>query len=94
MRDAYGSLDPSSVFRGLQRCAARGDDQVKQDTDGGAGIGLYMVYEYVDHLVINLRADEATEVIGLVELGLRQRDRRVSGKSINVFSAMPRASIA
>ena len=88
-RDAWGTLDQGAVLRGLRRCAARGEDQVRlQGDQGGAGIGLYMVYEYADHMVINLRPGVATEIIAIVELGLKQRDRRSTGRSLNVFAAI------
>jgi hypothetical protein len=93
VRDSYGSLNAQSVLRGLQRCAAQGEDQVRMaETAGGAGIGLYMIYQYADQLVINLRPGFATEFIAIVELGLKQRDRRTSGRCLNLFTTIDQRS--
>lgn len=84
--DPFGSLDPRTVVDYLGRCFRRGDDQISTRT-GGAGLGLFTVYELCSHVVINIAAGRRTEIIGLIDIASRYRDFAGRAKSFNIFMA-------
>ena len=84
--DPFGSLRPGDVQRYLAKCARGGTDQVNQG-DGGAGLGLYQVFEGLSHFVANIEPRRRTEVIGLLDLRDRYRDFVTQAKSLNIFVA-------
>jgi hypothetical protein len=89
-RDPFGSLKPERVLASLERCLRRGDDQLHHGP-GGAGIGLYLIYQFVDLLVVNIQADTATEFLGFVRLNPPPR-KIDQGKTLNIFNLpVPRA---
>jgi hypothetical protein len=83
-RDPFGSLD---VKRVLERLA----DHIKakqaevSDGPGGAGIGLYVTYRAVDHLIINVEPGVATEFIALIDVTAPYREHVTRPRSLNVF---------
>jgi hypothetical protein len=82
--DPFGSLDPMRVRTALARCLRKGPDQVAQE-GGGAGIGLYMVFQYMRELVVNVAPGRATEFIGIVDMTLNSRSFCEQARSLNVF---------
>lgn len=84
--DPFGSLGPSTIVDYLGRCFRRGADQISQRS-GGAGLGLFTVYEACSQLVVNIAAGRRTEVIGLIDIRGRFRDFAERPKSLNVFVA-------
>ncbi len=82
--DNFGALDRKTVVDHLERCAARGPNQVRYD-GGGAGIGLYMLFRYSSQLDFHICPGEKTEVIALVSLSKRLREYEMSGPCINFF---------
>jgi hypothetical protein len=79
--DAFGSLDVSKTLKSLARCVRGGEDQISQGP-GGAGLGVYLAYQQLDHLVINLHPNKRTEFIGVTDLG---RPEVKPGKSFSLF---------
>jgi anti-sigma regulatory factor (Ser/Thr protein kinase) len=84
-RDPFGSLDPDNLLRSLRRCADIESNGVRTDGQGGAGIGLFIVYRFADHMVVNLSPGHATEFIAVVDLSLKGRDRSETARSLNMF---------
>ncbi|MBA3394367.1 MAG: hypothetical protein H0T89_17100 [Deltaproteobacteria bacterium] len=82
--DPYGSLTSGTVLQYLAKCFRKGTDQLDQK-DGGAGLGLYQVFESVTQFVVNLDLGKQTEIIGLIDFRGRYRDFVVRPKSINIF---------
>lgn len=84
VRDFFGSLDPARLLGCLSRGVAMGDDQVESKT-GGLGVGLYQVFNFMHHLVVNIAPGECTEMIGLLDATRSYRQYSERAKSLNVF---------
>lgn len=84
-RDPFGSLRPERFRHTLARCLRRGSDQVNQ-ASGGAGIGLYMAFQYLQHLIVNIAPNCATEVIGITDLTTPAAAMSTAPRSVNVFT--------
>lgn len=82
--DPFGSLDARRVSDYLTKCFRRGDDQIDSKA-GGAGLGLYYMFESLSHFVINIAIRRRTELIGLVDITPTYRDYARRSKSFNVF---------
>jgi hypothetical protein len=82
--DPFGSLSPGHLQDHLARVFRRGEDQVNQ-SGGGAGVGLYQVFESLSHFVINIEPGVRTEMIGLIDVSGSYRTFASSGKSFNIF---------
>jgi hypothetical protein len=83
-RDPFGSLTEERLLDYLGKCLRRGDDQV-DSKDGGAGLGLYHIFEAVSHLVVNIAPGRRTEIIGLIDVQGTYRDFARASKSFNIF---------
>lgn len=81
VRDPFGTLAPQQVTDYLAKCFRRGDDQV-DSKQGGAGLGLFFVFERFTHFALNIAPGRSTEAIGLLEI---DPARRGEDKSFNVF---------
>jgi len=84
VRDDFGSISVDTILTYLSRCLRRGQDQINL-SKGGAGIGLYQVFEALSQFVINLECKKRTEVIGIIDIRGTYRDFTRSGKSFNLF---------
>lgn len=82
--DPFGSLGARTIVDYLGRCFRRQDDQIS-DRSGGAGLGIFTVYEACSQLIVNIEAGERTEMIGLIDIRGRFRDFVERPKSLNVF---------
>lgn len=86
VHDPFGSLSPKQVLDYLAKCFRQGEDQL--DTkEGGAGLGLYYVFEHCSHFALNIAPQRMTEAIGLVELKGSFRGHAGRAKSFNLFLA-------
>jgi hypothetical protein len=84
--DPFGSLTRGAIFDHLSKCFRGGRDRTELGPES-AGIGLYLCFEALSHLVINLSPGRRTEVIGLIDVRDRYLDYVNMGKSFNVFEA-------
>jgi hypothetical protein len=82
--DPFGSLSGEKVLDYLSKCFRKGSDQIDKKA-GGAGLGLYYIFEGVSHFVVNVAPRRRTEVIGLLDVRGKYRDFAARGKSFNVF---------
>jgi hypothetical protein len=82
--DPFGALAPDlSLVHLVESFRSR---QVKPDSSkGGAGLGLFMCFDSLNHMVLNLCHKACTEVIGLIDVRGDYRDFVRRGKSFNVF---------
>lgn len=87
--DPFGSLPPSKVLDYLSKCFRKGEDQI-DSKDGGAGLGLYKLFNLLQHFVVNIEPHVRTETIGLLDVTKSYREFAVRGKSFNLFVAQPR----
>lgn len=71
--DTFGRLTKEKVLTYLHKCFTDPEHQVS-DREGGAGLGLYMIYNLVHQFVINIRKGEMTEVIALFLVNKKKRE--------------------
>lgn len=84
--DPFGSLQAETVVAYLGKCFRKGSDQI-DDKQGGAGLGLYYLFEMLSQFVVNIRPGERTEIIGVIDVRGRYREFSDRAKSFNVFLA-------
>ena len=84
--DPFGSLTRDTVVSYLNRCLVKGPDQFS-DNSGGAGIGLFRVFQSLSKFVVNIDPGVKTEVLSLIDLRLSMRRFRQAGKSFHIFVA-------
>jgi CheY-like chemotaxis protein len=84
VRDRFGSLDRNVIIRYLQRCFTGGPAEV-EEKEGGAGLGLYLVFNSITQLTFNIEAGVSTEVIALFYVHGGSLAFKTSGRSLNIF---------
>lgn len=82
--DPFGSLTQETVISYLNRCLVKGPEQLSE-ASGGAGIGLYRVFQSLSKFVINVEPGRRTEVICLIDLRLTMKRFRQQAKSFHIF---------
>jgi hypothetical protein len=82
--DPFGALTADSVIAYLNRCLIKGPEQMETKA-GGAGIGLYRVFQSLSKFIINIRPGKRTEVIALIDLRLSMRQFKQLPKSFHIF---------
>ncbi len=84
--DTFGALRQRDVIDHVRR--ARHDrGRPNPVSDGGAGLGLYLVLANVAALVVNVVPDEKTEVVCLFDLSRGARPSVRGVRSLHVFAA-------
>lgn len=86
--DPFGALTQETVISYLNRCLVKGPDQIS-DASGGAGIGLYRIFQSLSKFIINIDPGKKTEVITLIDLRLSMRRFLQAAKSFHIFIADP-----
>ncbi len=84
IRDPFGALEPATLRRYIAKGLRRGDDQIDRKA-GGAGLGLYLMFQSVNSMTLSLTPGRCTEMVGLVDIRGSYRDVLHSPKSFNVF---------
>lgn len=84
--DPFGSLKQDTVIDYLNRCLVKGPRQMSEES-GGAGLGLYRVFQSVSKFILNLDPGKQTEVISLIDLRLSMKQFRLAAKSFHCFVA-------
>jgi len=82
--DPFGALTQDTVVSYLNRCLVKGPNQISE-ASGGAGIGLYRVFQSLSKFVINVDPGKKTEVITLIDLRLSMKRFRQATKSFHIF---------
>ena len=82
--DPFGALTQETVVSYLNRCLVKGPNQISE-ASGGAGIGLFRVFQSLSKFVINVDPGEKTEVITLIDLRLSMKRFRQATKSFHIF---------
>lgn len=82
--DPFGALTQETVVSYLNRCLVKGPDQISE-ASGGAGIGLFRVFQSLSKFVINIDPGKKTEVITLIDLRLSMKRFRQAAKSFHIF---------
>lgn len=86
--DPFGAMTKEQSLDYLAKCLRRKDEKPSRNK-GGAGLGLYMTFEAVNHLVLNISPGVKTEVLGLIDVRGNYRDFVNRGKSFNIFLESP-----
>ena len=82
--DPFGSLTQETVVSYLNRCLVKGPDQFS-DATGGAGIGLFRVFQSLSKFIINIDPGRKTEVISLIDLRMSMKRFRQAPKSFHIY---------
>ncbi len=82
--DPFGALTQDTVVSYLNRCLVKGPEQLSE-ASGGAGIGLYRVFQSLSKFIINVDPGKRTEVICLLDLRLTMKRFRQAAKSFHIF---------
>jgi hypothetical protein len=82
--DPFGSLTQDTVVTYLNRCLVKGPEQFSE-ASGGAGIGLFRVFQSLSKFVVNIDPGKKTEVIALIDLRLSMKRFRQAAKSFHIF---------
>lgn len=85
-RDPFGALTRDTVVSYLTRCLHKGPGQISE-ASGGAGIGLFQVFQSLSKFIINIDPGHRTEVICLIDLRLNMRRFHQVPKSFHIFIA-------
>lgn len=84
--DGQGSLRQRDVIDHVRR-AKRDSGRPEPASEGGAGLGLYLVLANVASLVVNIAPGRKTEVVCLFDLSRNSRPSIARVRSLHVFSA-------
>jgi CheY-like chemotaxis protein len=84
--DPFGSLTQDTVVSYLNRCMVKGPQQIASSS-GGAGLGLFRVFQSLSKFIINIEPGCKTEVICLIDLRLSMKRFREASKSFHIFIA-------
>lgn len=82
--DHFGALKAQTVVNYLRKCFVHDDNQI-DGKQGGAGVGLYMIFQSISQLVINIEEGKRTETIGLIDIRPMYKDSKKRTKSLNIF---------
>lgn len=82
--DPFGSLTQDTIISYLNRCLVKGPEQFSEAT-GGAGIGLFRVFQSLSKFIVNIDPGKKTEVISLIDLRLSMKRFRQAAKSFHIF---------
>lgn len=88
--DPFGGLTIDTIKRYVAKGIRRGADQIDRK-EGGAGLGLYLLFDHLHSMCLNLDPGRRTELLGLMDIRGSFRTVRYSPKSLNAFEARPRA---
>lgn len=84
VRDPFGTLDVDTLKRYIAKGLRQGDDQLDQKV-GGAGLGLYLLFDHCSRLTVNIQPRVRTEFVGLINIEGSFRDHLLAPKSFEIF---------
>jgi hypothetical protein len=85
VEDPFGALDFPTLLHHLRRGYHKGDDQINFSEPGGAGLGLFMIFDLAHFLVVNRQKGKRTELIALISQGRTTKEFKDSGRSLSFF---------
>jgi len=81
--DRFGALDPDIIRKYVHRCVTSENQQ--NDSSGGAGLGLFTIFNNCHYLVVNIDPGVATEFICLIKLTRSYGKFKAVGKSFSFY---------
>lgn len=82
VKDNIGLINKNTLLDSIERGYVEKTPRVGQ---GGAGLGLYMVYENLNQLHINKKKDQFCEFIGIIEVNKRYKKFKERVTSFHFF---------
>ncbi|MBI3178872.1 MAG: hypothetical protein HYZ27_04385 [Deltaproteobacteria bacterium] len=86
--DPFGRLQRITMLSYLRKCLLPKGAHV-DNKQGGAGMGLYYIYESLNNLIINVAPGRRTEIIGLIDISGSYRAFSERPKALHVFHEEP-----
>ena len=83
--DPFGAITRKTIINYLHKCFGKGENQIESG-DGGAGLGLYIIWKSVNQFIVNLDPGVKTEVIGLINLGMSMKEFKQVNRSFHFFT--------
>ena len=87
--DPFGSLAVETILDYMSKCFRAEQDQI-DEKHGGAGLGLYEVFNWVSSFIINIEPGVRTEFIGIIDISGSYRNFAEGTKSFNIFRKQKR----
>lgn len=84
VRDPFGALRPPVLKAYIAKGLRRGEDQIDRK-EGGAGLGLYLQFDFLGSMIVNLAPGRVTEFMGLLDIRGSFREIATAPKSFNCF---------
>lgn len=82
--DPFGGLTPETLKSYVAKGLRRGADQIDRK-EGGAGLGLYLLFDSLHTMCLNRTPARRTEVVGLLDIRGSYRDVVTGAKSFACF---------
>ncbi len=73
VQDSFGKLDRDKVVASLKRSFI---EKTAQEKEGGAGLGLYMIFNHSNQFILNTKKNKRTEVIAIIDSNRRFKKYR------------------
>lgn len=83
--DPFGALTAATLKRYIRKGVRRGDDQIDRK-EGGAGLGLFLLFEGLNSILVNIDPGRQTEFIGVINIRGSVRESRVTPKAFSVLT--------
>lgn len=85
--DPFGALTKDKVFLYLKKVLKRSHtDQIIDTKKGGAGLGLFKILYSSHALVCNVKKNERTEIMAIIDVNEQLRDFATMARSIHFFN--------
>lgn len=85
VRDPFGALTAQTLKHYICKGLRRGSDQIDRK-EGGAGLGLFLLFDGLNSISVNIDPGRATEFIGVVNIRGSVRESRQTPKAFSVVT--------
>lgn len=84
VEDPFGALTYDTLVKYLKRCYDQNSNQIEQK-QGGAGLGLFTIFDNAHCFIVNSIPGKKTEIIALISLSMSFAKYQGTGKSFSFF---------
>ncbi|MGK0361197.1 MAG: hypothetical protein ACI9U2_003515 [Bradymonadia bacterium] len=85
VRDPFGALTAQTLKNYIRKGLRRGSDQIEHK-EGGAGLGLFLLFDGLNSISVNIDPGRATEFIGVINIRGSLRESRQTPKAFSVVT--------
>jgi hypothetical protein len=86
VKDSFGTLAPQTIYSTLSQYFQKGSYKpVTKATDKEGGLGFFMIFDFISHLIINIVPGRETETIALINTEKSFNNFIKQGKSFSIF---------